>query len=321
MNIKVFIPFLFLTILFSCETEVDFNIKSQNLLVVNSILSPDSIIQVHISRSQNLSDSSETISLNNAQVCIYKDSTFIEDLDFSGDGTYKSSFTPTAKANYTIQAESEDLTSVCATTTILAKTEIDTVITLAQEFLDYSSNRCLQLTFSDDGTTNNYYFLKLEGFEINYEYDEETDEPIDSTVLFTDLRFVLNDPLISSTDNSSSSAIINSILGTYESGNNDKYWLAFSDININGTTHTIELYVLDGPHVTKATPLNIYLETIHQDYYYYLQSISNTNTFLESATSGSTSSIYSNVENGTGLFSSANIFVYPLTEIHWNVEE
>ncbi len=324
MNKKIFMPFLVLIAFYSCESEVTFNISSDNLIVVNSILKADSIIQVHVSESQYLSDSSQTININTADVSIYKDSTFIENLAFTGAGIYKASFKPTAATKYTIQVNSDNLTSVNSATTIPAKTKIDTVITLRKQYLDYSNYTCTQITFTDDESTNDYYILKMWGslfWDVDSSWDEETETYLDSTLIFSKKPFYLNDPLISSTNNSSSSEIISSITGTYESNNDRLDWIAFSDKNINGTKHTIELYLYQMANTTKEYPLYIYLEPIHQDYYYYLQSIANTDSYLENAISGVVSSVYSNIENGAGIFSSANVFVYPLTENHWSEEE
>ncbi len=323
---KAFIPFLFLIAIYSCVNEVDLNIDNNNLIVVNSIIFPDSTIKVHVSKSQDLCDSSETIPINSAEVSIYKDSTYIESLNIIGEGIYESGITPIAGSDYTIKVNSENLTSAYSTTTIPVKPKIDTVITLRKQYLDYSNYTCTQITFTDDESTNDYYILKLWGslfWHVDSSWDEETETYLDSTLIFSKKPFYLNDPLISPTENSSSDEIISSVLGEYSSGSKSKKkWVAFSDININGTTHTIELYLYQMANTTKEYPLYIYLEKIHQDYYYYLQSIANTsdNSVIGNITTTKTS-VYNNIENGTGIFSSANVSIYPLTENHWNEEE
>ncbi len=322
---KTYIPFLLLIVIYSCVNEVDLNIDSNNLLVVNSIIFPDSTIKVQVGRSQDLCDSSETIPLNTAEVSIYKDSTFVENLNITGDGIYESDITPIAGSDYTIKVNSGNLAAAYSTTSIPVKTKIDTVITFRVEDSDYG-HLGMQISFTDDGATNDYYLLKMWGslfFDVDSSWDEETETYLDSTLIFSQKPFYINDPLISPTDNTSSGEIINSILGEYSSGRiSSVKWIAFPDININGISHSLELFLNQRAITSKEYPLYIYLEKINQDYYYYLQSIANTsdNSVIGNITS-TTTSVYSNIENGTGIFSSANVSVYPLTENHWSEDE
>ncbi len=317
MKIKVFIPFVFFVAVISCQKEVYLEINSDNVIVVNSILSPESVVKVQITKSQDLGESTETVNLNYADASIYKDTTFIEELEFIGDGVYKSSFTPVSNASYTIKVNSEDLTPVSSTTTIPAKAHIDTVY--AEHLSATASNKCIYITLTDNGSINNYYRLKLKGYETyhNY-YDNVTGLYLDSVTKFSTLLFYIEDALISSTNTSSSSEIINSMIGSYNSGLNTTRWLAFSDKNINGKTYTLEIHLCsgEGNNPTEDMPLYIMLESLDKDYYYYLYSKTNTSSYLVDQLS-STNSIYTNIENGAGIFSSTNIAIDSITNYDW----
>ncbi len=309
MKIKVLIPFVFFVIIISCQKEVYLEIKSDNVIVVNSILSPDSLILVHVSKSQDLNDSSQEINLNNADVSIYGDSSYPNDLLLQSDGLYVSNFTPTAGVNYTIEVNSEPLSFVTSTTIIPDKPVIENVYVEDKLFQDF--NFCLKITLKEDGSVSNYYRLKLRGYVVEYDYttiDPETGNYHILNERFSDVLFFINDPKISISNNNSSSEIINSILGTYETGLDVVNWIAFSDQNINGSIHTIELYVVDNINLSEDKPLYIELETINQDYYYYLYSISNTNSYLVDQIS-TNNSVFSNIENGAGIFSATNMAI------------
>ncbi len=310
MNIKAYLPILVIFIICSCTKDIDLDLSDGNVIVVNSILSPDSLIHVQISQSQNISDSSETIALNDADVSIYKDTTFIENLVSIGNGIYESSFTPNAEATYSINVSSGSLTPVTSSTTIPAKIKIDSIT--------WTNSYNYSITITDDGSEDNYYLLKLLGTYIEYDYstrNEETYEFTDSTMVFTNLSLSIDDEVICPSDNGSSTEqIINSMEGIFNTSTTyHGDWLAFSDKNIAGTTYTLQININTGDFfISEEYPLYFIFETINKDYYYYLYSITYPNEYLLDQIN-SVNSVYTNIENGAGLFSSANISIDTIT--------
>lgn len=82
----------------SCEKEIEFNGEiSEPMVVLNSFISPDSIICANLTKSRFfLSNKSGFDYINNAEISVYVNGLFREKLNFKKDGTYQASFKPNA---------------------------------------------------------------------------------------------------------------------------------------------------------------------------------------------------------------------------------
>lgn len=146
--------------LVSCTKEIPLKIKDTNpVLIVNSILCPDSIFKVHVSKSIPVT-SVENRKINTAKVSLFENGIFIDTLVATGNGFYTLWGKPEIGKQYEIKVNATGFNEVSANEVIpkaakiidfsyLANTGYDPV-----EQMDLSD---INLTFNDDGSRNNYY--------------------------------------------------------------------------------------------------------------------------------------------------------------------
>ncbi len=119
MNLKTAIPLVFLIIIiYSCEKEVTLDFGHTPKLCLNCILNPDSTITAKLTLSKKLDDSDNFISVENATVKLYEEGILFGELTDYGNGNYLLNKKPTKGKLYKIVAESIDKKTVIATTVI-----------------------------------------------------------------------------------------------------------------------------------------------------------------------------------------------------------
>lgn len=93
---NILIAILSSLILYSCEKEIEFNgEQTEPMIVVNSFVTPDSLIYAQISKSKFfLSNKTGFDYINNAEVSLYINNTFKEKLTFTTNGFYISNLKP-----------------------------------------------------------------------------------------------------------------------------------------------------------------------------------------------------------------------------------
>lgn len=111
---------LFFSILFfvSCEKEVTLNFEHTPKLCLNCILNPDSIITAKLALSKKLDDSDNFISVENATIKLYEEGILFGELTDYRNGHYLLNKKPTKGKRYKIVAESFDGKMVNATTLV-----------------------------------------------------------------------------------------------------------------------------------------------------------------------------------------------------------
>ncbi len=123
---KLLLPaFIFFT-LFSCEKEVTLNLSHEPTLCLNCILNPDSMISASLSISKALNASGDFESVNNASVLLYEDGSLFGELQRTGNGNYRLNKKPSVSKNYKIVAQAPGYTSVTATTIVPRFPEVAT---------------------------------------------------------------------------------------------------------------------------------------------------------------------------------------------------
>jgi hypothetical protein len=141
--------------LWACETLIDdFEYeKKSSKLVVNAILCPDSILNIHVSTSINYNPPSTSKVIENAVVKLYKNDEEMGQLNSTGNGYYTLAGTyPQAGATYKVVVAAEGYGSVWAETTIPQKVE------------NIEVEDKLQTTTHQDGYTT----LRME-YQVKYE--------------------------------------------------------------------------------------------------------------------------------------------------------
>ncbi|HEY6914946.1 MAG TPA: DUF4249 domain-containing protein [Paludibacter sp.] len=329
-NYISFILMLGLALLFhSCEKEIEFSGEiTKPMLVINSFITPDSVIKVHLSKSKFFLEDNTTFEMvNNANVNVWVNGSKVEKLTNTGEGYYLSSFKPLLGDIIKITAETSDMSEVSTVTEIVQPNPIISVDTLNHQFKEYpmvsysSTNNGpyiadtmgltkiesfgIKVKFNDPSTASNYY--RLEAKVINY-YD-------DGSVLIGSGAINYNDIVFGGNNNSS-------LFET--SGYN--YYHEFSDELFNGKEYNLNLtfnritdtykpeYQDMYHEINVKTPvkqeLRIELQSISKSYFLYLRSraanMSAVEFFSEPV------QIYSNVTGGIGILGSYSSSVYIL---------
>jgi len=114
----------FIMIFFSCEKEVTFNFEHEPKLCLNCILNPDSTITANLSLSKKLDKSDNFEPVENANIYLYEGDILLGKLQNIGKGDYRLSRKPIIGKEYTITAVSNNYKKVKATTMVPAAPEI-----------------------------------------------------------------------------------------------------------------------------------------------------------------------------------------------------
>jgi hypothetical protein len=122
MNIKHVCPFLFLvSILFSCVQDVNLEYDHESKLCLNCILNPDSLISANLTLSHALENSGNFEKVNNASIKLFENDSLKGELIFISDGKYLLKQKPVSGKTYKIVAEASGHIPISANTTIPEK--------------------------------------------------------------------------------------------------------------------------------------------------------------------------------------------------------
>jgi len=312
---------LIAAILTSCETTIDFNGKDTNpLLVVNSIISPDSAIKVHVSESRFfLEDDSKFVNLNNATVKLLINNVEYEQLKPVQNGYYLGTYVPKPGDKLKIIAYSSKYEEVSATTEIIPANPVlsvdtSTVILEKTALLSYNYNQTtpdtigftinnqfkINVNFNDPANVQNFYKITLK-MKVWLS---------DGTTQIGKYYFNSDDVVFGST---SESGIFDNTGGNY--------YHVFSDDLFDGKSYSLKLssnfysYLyfnntpsksgnLFEPLTITKNELIVELQSISKSYYLYLKTRDASNTFVDFFSEPI--QIFSNIQGGIGIFGSYN---------------
>ena len=141
--------------IFSCREPIDITVPdTQKKIVLNGLINPDSTVKLNLSKSISILEKDDKITfLENADVKLYEDDIFKENLQYDINGYYRGTVYPQIGKTYKITAEYSPLDAVDAETEILSAPIISDI---NAEPIFYS--------------------------EIQTWYDSETGEPFDTTI-------------------------------------------------------------------------------------------------------------------------------------------
>jgi hypothetical protein len=290
------------TFLYSCdnlETVVDLDIpKHDPVLVVNSKLKADSKIKIFVSHSLGAFVTNSPSSIDDATVLLYEDNQFLDTLyaDFSEpeyfnysknrrqDSVlvhfYKSDILTQTKQTYRLEVSHPLYPSVSASTTVPSGVEI--------EFLPTNNPLTIKFNFDDDPSQKNFYELKLMA-RFTQEYDGELIN-YNQRLEFAsnDLSFPADFPFDGFTFYGSK--------------------VLFEDALFNGTKKEISIQIVDyETSVEKIDSVYLQFTELSSEAYSYQNS---RNDQLDGGVAGifggEVIPVFSNVENGLGVFISVN---------------
>ena len=311
--------YILLLIFASCTKDLDLDWPSEPpQLVLNGILHPDSTIQVALSTTIPLTPQSTDFPIiENATVSLYEDDELLGDLVFR-DSVYVLDYHPKAGRQYTVQANVPGYLSLSASDIVPAKPDVAACY-LAEERNTYFAFPIPIRTRIVDPLESNYYWLY--STISNYRYVPSEERYCDSlrkylcpqfdstTLVNTRMGLISESPIIDRfnafTDNTSYGET------TYKTG-----YIRFNDLSNNGDALALEVISASHfgydelPNLTAEQALTLHIISSSTHYDRHLKSslidhlnndyYDNPNPFSQST------QIYSNIENGTGIFAAHN---------------
>lgn len=297
----------------SCEKEIEFNGEiSEPMVVLNSFISPDSIIYANLTKSKFFLSSKQGFDfVNNADVSVYVNRVFREKLNFTEKGMYRGTFKPLAGdtvrllVKVTGHDDVESTAIVQSPSNILA-TEAKMVEKYRDEYtIDgeisalYLAGDCeFNVKISDNANEQNYYRLVVKkrnqsvynNDTITYEYS---------------VSFSLEGFKSQSGD----------LIGLIDDGENRNVQHLITDEMFNGKEIVLkfateyaylevvpgfeEYYNYKNPGASESVIIN--LQAITKDMYLYLKSKESADEILAGFFTEPVQ-IYNNISNGIGIF-------------------
>lgn len=308
---------LFALVAVSCETEIEFRgDDAASLLVVNSIVSPDSAVKVHVSESKFfLKDDSNFENVNDATINLWVNGSLYEQLVNTGQGFYAGNYIPKAGDLIKITAKNNKFPEVNAESEIVQATPIVSVDTtilvsdiypIVNDYGNYSdtigysktTEMKINLKFNDPPNQKNYYKIAV---KLNREYN-------DGSKYMRNYYFSSNDLVFGNTTEA----------GIFDENSYNSYH-EFNDDIFDGKNYSLKLntsfvsivYDNDTSGDSNSEPIEIVknelileLQSISKSYYLYLKT-RNAGTSVIDFFSEPVQ-IYSNIEGGIGILGSYN---------------
>ncbi len=292
-NISAIASLFFVSLtFFACEKNVNVNVSSKYttpLLVLNSVLRPDTAATVQVSKSTSALDGSTPTIVVDATVDLWEDGKFKMNCANNGNGFYIANYKPLVGHSYTIKAHENGMTDVDATTTIPTLTPISVVSidTTTEDIM-------LQI---NDPIAANYYSFSLNAYD-SFGY-------VLPITLYTDNAMLLNNaktPAFSFSrhGNRKLHPIPNYVGDDLFNGQNNTYDLSFNTINAghggHGGFQPPPTSLPSGTYVLKVT-------NVSAEIYKYFDTVDGANSVNPFA---EPTQIYTNVNNGLGIVGSLN---------------
>lgn len=324
----------------SCEKEIVFNGQiTEPMVVVNSYITPDSVVSANITMSRFfLKDSTSFKEISNAEVSLLVNGTFKEKMSYTGNGNYLGTYKPAIGETVKLSVKVPSKNEVTAEALVLPKPDI---LSLDTTNLNTGQQYIISYNYTPGGPnpTANDTIATVTGIQIKYtlkfkdnsgirdfyrlivltkEYYKNID-PFsgDTTVSVIDnYTFTFNDIVSGNNVNSDPLTIAGN-------GSNNLYNV-FTDDLFNGKTYALtfetneDVYRYNPKYqYGQLSPVKktvyIYLQNISRDYYLYLKSrpvaLAGSDFFSEAV------QIHNNITGGIGIFGSyttSKVFVLEL---------
>ena len=294
MRKLVILNIVFAFLLVGCEKTIDFiGDKTDPIIVVNSIISPDSVIWVKVTKSLHISESGNYPVVTNAEIDIFEDGNLVSSLTHKKDGIYSSDFFPLSGKDYEIKV-------ITGNTTVKAETNVPETVDISslelRKVREQGGNENIELTinFNDPGNVKDYYIVPV---LIIDEYVPENDgENIDTTVSYW-AGLSSNDPVLLATFGQDDA---------FDNSSNNDYNI-FTDELINGKSYDLKVltntYAFDTNNegeVERKLKFVVYFSSISEEYFYFLKS-RNLNNWYKDDPFSEPVPIYSNIKGGAGI--------------------
>ncbi|MDO9634892.1 MAG: DUF4249 domain-containing protein [Paludibacter sp.] len=312
---KILILLLSTILLVACEKEIEFKGEISNpMIVVNSYVSPDSLVYAHLTKSKFFLSSKKGFDyVNNAEVSIYVNSQFKENLNFTADGMYRGSFKPMVGDTVKLLVKTagfedvESVTIIQSPSTILS---VDTTMVIKYRDLViegkdtmacyYSGDVDFRIKINDNGNEQNYYRLVVK---------KRFEKSVGDEIIIQDyfISFILE----------GFEDQTGTLLNLFEDSGNSSDQHLITDELFNGKEFILKFktdfdyleifpgYEDDYPYYESSdtTYVIINLQTISKDMYLYLKSKESAEGVFDGIFTEPVQ-IYNNITNGIGIFGS-----------------
>jgi hypothetical protein len=278
----IFILTILFLILFSCEKDLKTKIIVSPKLCFNCILNPDSLIHGSLSFSQSISENKNFTKINNAIIELKKDGQLFGLMQNSGDGIYIMEEKPTTGSQYDIRIRAEGYSELNASTIVPSKPEVSyqlkNPVVHEPGYNSYTSYTIVKDIMDKIGA-NRYWFYRLGLSQTNKlgftsRYDEVDSPIIDDFNKITD--------------------------ATDKLGFHYEYYLRINDTGMDGQ-------ILTFYDIAYKNEINFFMDVdTHYDKY-LKSSIKQKMNDGDNLLFNEPVQIYSNIENGLGIFGSAAI--------------
>ena len=162
---NVVIVLCVLTSFLSCEKELETNLAIKPSLCFNCILNPDSLIHGSLSISQSIAESKPITKLNKAIIELTKDKQLIGKMENTSDGVYSFNMKPDFGSLYEITIKAEGFPELHASTVIPEKPSVNNQ--MANPILNYPNSTYSYYSYqntisiNDRPGTNRYWVYRL----------------------------------------------------------------------------------------------------------------------------------------------------------------
>lgn len=258
MNIRTFLSVLSAIFIFiSCERSVEFDTAITNpLVVVNSFVSPDSLIRAQVSVSRFfLNDSIDFRNVNNAEVNLWVNGVLKEKLTPDTLGIYIGNYKPALSDNMKLTVNVPQMKEVSATATFTEAPVIMSIDTqkvfVRKQYLQIPGQNDTigigqyfrvnyKLTFKDNSNQNNYYRLIVGKISYTGRWNDQMNKidtiPNVNLPFYSDFDFT--DVVSGNTKNPLTTDESSALSGLMSDQNNEYH--VFSDDLFNGKTYTLQ---------------------------------------------------------------------------------
>ncbi len=279
------LAFLFFIILLSsCVYEIPIiPEQAKPKLVLNGGITTDTIISVFLGSSQFITDTTPSY-INDATIELYQNNNFIEFLKLDSNGIYKSTIEPNTNDTYTLIAYCKNYDTIKASTRIPQKLKINycNFQYNAGNFFDGTEASKLTINITDNSAVPNFYYIN-DGIKLENKY----------------------------------SLYLKSLDAVGLSGKRYSNHFIFSDELFSLSSANL-VFLISKTDNRDTLSYSIKISTISQSYYLFLNSMfdylsARESNFFDNNTEPA--QVYSNVENGYGIFYGYNTATYNYTYI------
>ena len=296
------VPFLAVTLLSSCEKEIELKTKSSKCIVVNALITENEPIEVSVYSGVDFVGRNSSQWLENATLAVYSNGELLEEISgMNTDSSYRTSVVPVVGETYTIKVDCQRYPSATATATVPNKLQVkvlqaDSVRMFVESngHKTYESSGEVEMSITDTTSELRYYLLTITG----YYYFMKNPDDIKSKWLTPEYNNATAQP-------TSMSDILTHL---FESADvkeiEEKDYILLSNQNWRGKSTTLRF----GLSHNSTIPSDITVMSFDEEYYkYFISKELQQSSEEDDIMFGEPVNIYSNVKNGLGLFAGYNL--------------